>query len=420
MITRNLSTAALTEMNERRRSHGLRFVVAVATTAACAALWVSSLTTTLTLVDAFSTMPTVTTTITRSTATSVASATTSRLFSTTTSSPSPPSLTLTEQQHQQQQQDEEKESQTLLQQQQQQLSSSNKKSWTDDGFVFGLEGSGLARPGGRTSQIVVEGDSLETKPYQQVLVYSTLAAHAGWILASFHNMLALQQSSGGNVMVTCLQAVVLLLSSWILADFGSGVLHWSVDNYGNGRTPIMGSIIAAFQGHHSAPWTITERGFCNNVYKLCLPFGLAPMTLFALTYLVTGGAVGQPGAGTFFLSIFCVFEILSQEFHKWSHQLKSETPRWVNVLQDWRLTIARKPHALHHLAPYEGNYCIISGICNPTLDKFGVFRRLEHVVYQLNGVESNAWKLDAALRAKTLAGDYSLPATAKTAKSSKA
>ncbi|EEC43146.1 predicted protein, partial [Phaeodactylum tricornutum CCAP 1055/1] len=169
---------------------------------------------------------------------------------------------------------------------------------------------------------------------------------------------------------------------WVIADFGSGVLHWATDNYGNGKTPVMGGIIAAFQGHHSAPWTIAQRGFCNNVYKLCIPFGIVPMLAI--------NAIAPPDV-VFFMATFCVFEIMSQEFHKWSHQLKSETPGWVNWLQDSGLTIARKPHALHHLAPFEGNYCIISGICNPVLDQSGFFRRLERVVYSLNGIESNAW-----------------------------
>jgi palmitoyl-[glycerolipid] 3-(E)-desaturase len=75
-------------------------------------------------------------------------------------------------------------------------------------------------------------------------------------------------------------------------------------------------------------------------------------------------------------------------------------------LQDSGLTIARKPHAQHHLAPFEGNYCIISGVCNPVLDGWGFFRRIEHLVYELKGVESNAWKLDPALRERTLAGNY--------------
>ena len=74
--------------------------------------------------------------------------------------------------------------------------------------------------------------------------------------------------NGGDFALTSVESIALVLSSWLLADLGSGILHWSVDNYGNGKTPVMGGIIAAFQGHHAAPWTITEREFCNNVYKV--------------------------------------------------------------------------------------------------------------------------------------------------------
>lgn len=281
------------------------------------------------------------------------------------------------------------------------LSTTNTKSWRDDGFVFGLDGSGLQRPQGRVASLVVEGDSLETQPYQRAMVTLTFLAHAWLATQAGQGMLTINQ---GNRWWTSLQALVLTLASWVVADFGSGVLHWSVDNYGNGRTPIMGGIIAAFQGHHSAPWTIAQRGFCNNVYKLCIPFGPLPMLIIRV--------LAGPFT-TFFVTLFCVFEILSQEFHKWSHQLKSEVPRWVNWLQKMGLTIARKPHAQHHLAPFEGNYCIISGICNKVLDQTGFFRRLEHLIYQWNGVESNAWKLDAALRERTLRGDYGLALTPK-------
>lgn len=271
------------------------------------------------------------------------------------------------------------------------------KSYLDDGFVFGLEGSGLERPQGKVAQIVVEGDSLETKPWQTVVVWGTLLFHFGLALQSINELLLLVHH--GAMVPTVLESSILLIAAYVLADFGSGVLHWSVDNYGNGRTPIMGAIIAAFQGHHSAPWTITERGFSNNVYKLCLPFG--PLTMGVIAFL-TGPAP------TLFLTAFCVLEILSQEFHKWSHMTKSQTPRWVNQLQDVGITIGRIPHAQHHLAPYEGNYCIISGVCNKWLDQTGFFRRLEHIIYKWNGVESNAWKLDPDLKAKTLRGDYAV------------
>jgi len=274
-----------------------------------------------------------------------------------------------------------------------------KKSYLDDGFIFGLEDSGLERPKGKIATIVVEGDSLETQPYQVGLVSATFLAQFAFTVHAISDMIAL---NNGNVPLSVAQAVATILSSWVLADFGSGVLHWSVDNYGNGRTPIMGNIIAAFQGHHSAPWTITNRGFCNNVYKLCIPFGIPTV---AVINLLAGSS--HPTVSLFF-TIFCAMEILSQEFHKWSHMTKGECGPLINSLQNLGLTIDKKSHALHHTAPYEGQYCIISGICNDALDNSGIFRRLEHIIYNINGVESNAWKLDPELKAKTLRGEYGL------------
>ena len=154
------------------------------------------------------------------------------------------------------------------------------KSYLDDGFVFGLEGSGLERPKGKVSQIVVEGDSLETTPTQVAIVAATFINHA---LVAMYAITQLNTLNEGNAALSGVESILCIFSSWVLADLGSGILHWSVDNYGNGRTPIMGNIIAAFQGHHTAPWTITERGFCNNVYKLCVPFGIP--TVGAIAFL---------------------------------------------------------------------------------------------------------------------------------------
>ena len=156
----------------------------------------------------------------------------------------------------------------------------SKKSYLDDGFVFGLDGSGLERPKGKEASVVVEGDSLETTPQQVAIVSGTFLGH---FLFSGHAIATLFSQTDCNVALTATASLSTIIASYILADFGSGVLHWSVDNYGNGRTPIMGSIIAAFQGHHSAPWTITYRGFCNNVWKLCIPFGIP--TIGAISYL---------------------------------------------------------------------------------------------------------------------------------------
>merc|ERR1712127_290490 len=209
--------------------------------------------------------------------------------------------------------------------------------------------------GGKGANVVVEGDSLETTPGQMGIVSATFAGQAFFAANAIHNLFL---QTDGNVEVTTLTSIATIVSSWVLADLGSGVLHWSVDNYGNGRTPVMGNIIAAFQGHHSAPWTITYRGFCNNVWKLCIPFGVPTVAAFTLL-----AGPENPMVSLFF-SVFCFAEIMSQELHKWSHMTKKEVPEWANTLQDLGISIGRVAHARHHIAPYAGNYCIVSGVCN--------------------------------------------------------
>jgi hypothetical protein len=44
---------------------------------------------------------------------------------------------------------------------------------------------------------------------------------------------------------------------------------------------VFGGQIAAFQGHHQRPWTITEREFCNNVHKVGCGCGFAAWTAAA-------------------------------------------------------------------------------------------------------------------------------------------
>jgi len=184
-----------------------------------------------------------------------------------------------------------------------------KKTYLDDGFVFGLEGSGIERPKGKEPLLVIEGDELETKPYQVAMVVSTFAFHTFLCFTSIQQMF---QQNQGDFILTALQLVAVFLSSWILADFGSGVLHWSVDNYGNGRTPVMGGIIAAFQGHHSAPWTITYREFCNNVYKLCIPFGIGTMALISI-FSGSDHPMSTLNNSSMSMSLFClhIFSIVS-------------------------------------------------------------------------------------------------------------
>ena len=181
-----------------------------------------------------------------------------------------------------------------------------------------------------------------------------------------------------------------VVAGWLLADLGTGFYHWLVDNYGGPDTPLVGNQIAAFQGHHVRPWIILYREFCNNTHLICRP------AIPALAgYLALSHAADLGGESDVLFASFTAFVLLSQTLHGWSHGKKSELPPWVLRLQDAGVFISRTGHAQHHQAPFEGNYCIVSGVWNPLLDgkmgKTSVFRRLEGIIYQRTGVQPRCW-----------------------------
>lgn len=179
-----------------------------------------------------------------------------------------------------------------------------------------------------------------------------------------------------------LQVGVGAAAAWILADLGTGVYHWGVDNYGDASTPIFGAQIDAFQGHHQRPWTITKREFANNIHAIARPAGifLAPFLLFP----------SHP-FGDSFLALFLGLVVMSQQIHSFSHMKKSQLPDYIVSLQDNGVLLSRKMHGTHHRPPYDVNYCIVSGLWNSFLNETEVFKRAERFIYSKWKVAPRAW-----------------------------
>lgn len=169
---------------------------------------------------------------------------------------------------------------------------------------------------------------------------------------------------------------------YVLADLGSGVYHWGIDNYGDESTPIFGSQIEAFQGHHRWPWTITRRQFANNLHALArvISFTVLPFDLLCNDSTIHG-----------FVSILAGCIMFSQQFHAWAHSTKSKLPPLVVALQDAGVLVSRSQHAAHHRPPYNNNYCIVSGVWNEFLDKQKVFEALEMILFFKLGVRPRSW-----------------------------
>ncbi|GLC70720.1 hypothetical protein PLESTF_001026300 [Pleodorina starrii] len=219
---------------------------------------------------------------------------------------------------------------------------------------------------GSSKFVVDENENLKSTPEMRAWTGVSMAL-IGATLAQ-----AMGQVTGPGDMAVFGGAVLL---AYVLSDLGTGVYHWGVDNYGDGSTPVFGRQIAAFQGHHQRPWTITQREFANNMHQV---FGPASYPAAALLVLSPVMPLGWNAWSSSFLFLVC----MSQQFHAWSHMKKSELHPAVVAMQDVGLLIGRREHGAHHRAPFEGNYCIVSGWWNGPLDSTGFFRGLEKLIHK--------------------------------------
>jgi len=238
---------------------------------------------------------------------------------------------------------------------------------------------------GSEPEFALPDDSTVETPWQRLVLQSHFLALGLNLYFSFS---ALFCNSTLHLTSTTLLSVCLTIAlSVVLGDFATGIFHWSVDNYGSIKTPVFGGVCVAFQGHHDSPWTITFRSFANNVFKICYA-SIPALALIAIAPI-------SPLMRIFF-SLFINWWMISQEFHKYAH-MKSVPSPWKS-LQDRGIILSKKEHGLHHTSPFEGHYCILTGICNPILDKTNFFRYLERIVYKITGVEANTWKKESSLR----------------------
>lgn len=209
-------------------------------------------------------------------------------------------------------------------------------------------------------------------------------SHRAWVASGCTTVLIslAKATTGAAESHMWLEPILAGLVGYILADLGSGVYHWGIDNYGNASTPFFGTQIDAFQGHHKWPWTITRRQFANNLHALAraVTFTVLPIDL-AFNDPVFHGFVAVCSG--------CI--MFSQQFHAWAHTTKSRLPPLVAALQDAGLLVSRSQHAAHHHPPYDNNYCIVSGVWNEFLDKQKVFEALEMVLFFKLGVRPRSW-----------------------------
>ncbi len=181
--------------------------------------------------------------------------------------------------------------------------------------------------------------------------------------------------------------VVAVAAGALLADFGSGVVHWIADTWGSESMPVFGRrFLRPFRVHHSNPDDFLRRDFidCNgDVAMLTCP-------IFVAAWLVPDSSeLGRIGA--VFLVALGAAALPTNQVHQWAHQ--PDPPRLVAWLQRRGVILGRAEHARHHVPPHVSNYCIATGWCNRALGAVGFFPACERLISRLTGAEPrrDAW-----------------------------
>ncbi|KAJ8532583.1 hypothetical protein K7X08_012506 [Anisodus acutangulus] len=169
---------------------------------------------------------------------------------------------------------------------------------------------------------------------------------------------------------------------YLLSDLTSGIYHWAIDNYGSAKTPVFGSQIDIFQGHHKWPLSTTRHEFIINLH---IPAHVVTFIVLPIDFLC------HDATTLAFVGVFSGCIMFSQQFHAWAHGPKSKLPSIVLALQDAGILISRSQHAAHHRPPYNNNYCVVSGLWNRYLDRYKVFELLERIIFFIFRVPPRSW-----------------------------
>lgn len=184
-----------------------------------------------------------------------------------------------------------------------------------------------------------------------------LGAALGWLAWRWHGVPSL------DALPWMLLAALVGVA---LADFGTGVVHWAGDTFGNEGTPWVGrTVIAPFRNHHKDPAEITRHGLLEVTGNNAL----------IMTPLVLGMALVAPGAAESVLvvsglagGLALVFTaVVSNQLHRWAHMARVPGP--VAWLQRRHLILSRVEHSRHHRGPHNVGYCVANGWMNPLLDR---------------------------------------------------
>jgi len=86
------------------------------------------------------------------------------------------------------------------------------------------------------------------------------------------------------------------------------------------------------------------------------------------------------------LIVFVTISVNANHVHKLSHRTRQENGPIIGKLQDWKILLTPHQHGLHHTDPKNTDYCPVTNLVNPLLERIKFWDHLVVVIERLTGI----------------------------------
>jgi len=173
--------------------------------------------------------------------------------------------------------------------------------------------------------------------------------------------------------------ILQIIIGFLLADFISGIFHWSQDTYLHYCTniPFLSSVAKDNELHHYFPRSLIVYSYLEHMYITLL------LTIIVISIIFIYNKKFLFQYKYLFITL-AFFSTTANIVHRYAHMRECENYKVVTLLQKTGILCSHNHHSIHHEKSDE-KYCVVSEYNNYILDNLYFWRGLEYIIYLITG-----------------------------------